>query len=264
MDEHETDRLLGELFKENAPRVNEAALRERVAKRSRQKRRNRPQARRTRVLVVACASLALAAAIGYGAYGAVTHFQGHPVLVLTDSTVSTTVVAGSTTSSTDASSSPDVQARVKLMTSAPLKLTAAGETFTLAPDEVAAALDYTPWYGAQFPSVPHLSAAKLSAFFARVAPALETAAVDAKFDTDGTKVWVVPGTDGTAIDTDRTAVALTVAALKTTGRTAAVVTMTKAAGPHHRGSASHGRQRPAGQLQHPIYGARAPDRPTSN
>ncbi len=227
MDAPETDRLLGELFKEHAPWVDEEALRERVAARGRQKRRNHLQARRARVLVVACASVLLVAAIGYGAYDAVVHFQRHPVLVLTDSTVSTAVVAGSTTSSTDMSSSPDVQARVRLMTSAPLKLTAGGETFTLAPDEIAAALDYTPWYGAQFPSVPHVSPAKLSAFLARVAPAVETAAVDAKFDTDGIKVWVVPGTDGTAIDADGTAVALTIAALEATGRTAAVVTAPK-------------------------------------
>jgi vancomycin resistance protein YoaR len=227
MDAPETDKLLGELFKENAPWVDEEALRERVAARGRQKRRNRPGARRTRTLVVACASVALVAAIGYGANSAVTHFQEHPVLVLTDSTVPATIAAGSTTSSTDVRSSPDVQAQVKLMTSAPLKLTAADKTFTLAPDEVAAALDYTPWYGAQFPSVPHLSAAKLSAFFARVAPAVETAAVDATFDTDGIKVWVVPGTDGTAIDADRTAVALSAAALTTTARTAEVVTKVK-------------------------------------
>jgi vancomycin resistance protein YoaR len=235
MNELETDKLLGELFKGNAPQVNEMVLHERVTARGRQKRRRRPQARRTRALALACASVALAAAIGYGAYSAVAHYQGHPVLVLTDSTVPTTVpatiVAGSTASSTDVSLSPDVQAQIqaqaKLLTSAPLQLTAAGKTFTLSPEEIAAALDYTPWYGAQFPSVPHLSAAKLSAFFARVAPAVEAAAVDAKFDTDGTKVWVVPGTDGTAIDTDWTAVALTAAALTTTARTAAVVTRTK-------------------------------------
>ena len=231
MDTPETDKLLGELFRENAPWVDEEALRERVTARGRQRRRIRPGGRRTRVLVVACASVALAAAIGYGAYSAVTHFQGHPVLVLTDSTVPATIVAGSTTSSTDVSLSPDVQAQIeaqaKLLTSAPLKLTAAGKTFTLAPDEVGVALDYTPWYGAQFPSVPHLSAAKLSAFFARVAPAVEIAAVDAKFDTDGIKVWVVPGKDGTAIDADRTAVALSIAALTTNARTAAVVTKAK-------------------------------------
>jgi len=229
MNAHETDKLLGGLFKDSAPKVDEEALRERVAARGRQKQRMRRRASIARTLAVVCASLVVIAAAGYGAYSAVTHFRGRPVLVLTDSTVQATpgALGESTTTTVDLRDDPAAQAQAKIMTSAPLILAAGGKTYTLTPEEVASALDYTPLYGAQFPSVPHLSGAKLSAFFATVAPAVETAAVDASFATDGTKVWVVPSEDGMAIDADWTAVALTEAALKTTGRTAEVVTKAK-------------------------------------
>jgi vancomycin resistance protein YoaR len=232
MNAHETDKLLERLFKENAPKVDEEALRDRVVARSRQKQRMRRRASTARTLVVVCASLVVIAAASYGAYSAVTHFRGHRVLVLTDSTVQTTpgALAESTTTNVDLRNDPTAQAQAKVMTSAAVTLTAGGKTYTLTPGEITSALDYTPLYGAQFPSVPHLSGAKLGAFFSTVAPAVETAAADASFATDGTKVWVVPGKDGTAIDADWTAVALSEAALKTSGRTAEVVTKAKEPG----------------------------------
>jgi vancomycin resistance protein YoaR len=217
-----TDKLLGDLFKQNAPLVDEQGLHERVAERGRAKRRGRRRARRTRVAAVACAAVVALAAVAYGAYGAVSHFQTKPVLVLTDSTT-----AAATASTSQDGDAPEVQANLKLLTSGPVTLTAGGKTYPLTVEEISAALDYTPLYGAHFPSVPHLSADKLAGLFAQVAPAVEVAAVDAGFAFDGSGVQVVPGKDGTVIDKARTANALTQAALKTTGRTAAVVTMTR-------------------------------------
>jgi vancomycin resistance protein YoaR len=109
MNDRETDKLLGELFKENAPRVNDALLHEQVRRRaSRRKRRSR-SARRARVVAVVCVSLALAIGVGYGAYRAFVHVnQEHLVVLVTDPTTtsiesaSTTAAAGSLSATTTA------------------------------------------------------------------------------------------------------------------------------------------------------------------
>ena len=49
--------------------------------------------------------------------------------------------------------------------------------------------------------------------------------VDASFKSDGLKAWVIAGKMGRALDAEATAKALTTAALKTSGRTAKVVTV---------------------------------------
>ena len=216
-----TDKLLGDLFKDNAPSVDEQALRERVTARGRAKRRGRRTAHRARTAAVACTAAVVLAAVGYAAYATVDHFQTRPVLVLTDSTSST--AASSAITSPVVSDSPEIQAQVALMTGAPVVLTAGGKSFTLSPQEITAALVSAPLSGEQAPPTLHLSAAKLSAFFARVAAEVEVAAVDATFKSDGSKVWVVPGRDGSAIDAQRTADALTEAALMTTTRSSAAI-----------------------------------------
>jgi vancomycin resistance protein YoaR len=223
MGEPDTDKLLGELFKKNAPHVNEPALCARVAESGQHGRRSRRHVRRVRAVAVAFASVVLALGAAYGVYRVVTHFQGQPLLVLTDSTVPA-ATPGDTESSDPSTSDPEVQAKVELMTSAPLELTSGDQTWTLAPEEIATYLHYTSESVDGVSSVvPCLSSEKMSPFFARMAGALETAGTDATFESDGTKVWVIPGVDGIAIDADETAEALTAAALRTTGRTTEVV-----------------------------------------
>ena len=96
MSEHEIDKLLGELFKENAPRVNDALLRERVTKSGLRRERSRRRVRQGRMAAVAFASIVLAVGIGYGTYRAITYSRGpNVVVVLTDSTV-TTALTGNT------------------------------------------------------------------------------------------------------------------------------------------------------------------------
>jgi vancomycin resistance protein YoaR len=223
MDAPETDKRLAGLFKDNAPEVDEEALGRRVAARRRQKQRRRRRADGIRVLAVACASVLVIAGAGYGIYAAVGHFTGKPVVVLTDSTVSAGVADAPTT---DPLQDPAAQARVKTMTSAPVTLRAGGKTFTLTPAQIEAALDF-PLYSDQTPSTPVLSANKLTAFFATVAPVVEVAAVDATFASDDTKTWVVPGKDGIALDAAKTAAQLTLAARQTGDRVAAAVTIKK-------------------------------------
>jgi hypothetical protein len=97
MSERDTDRILGELFKENAPAVNDALLRERVNQKALRRKRSRRRARSTRVVAVAVASVILAVGVAYGAHAGVNHFRGPKVVVvLTDS--STTSGSAATTS----------------------------------------------------------------------------------------------------------------------------------------------------------------------
>ena len=87
MDERETDRLLGELFKRNAPYVNEAALRERVNEKLPQRSRRSRRMRRARTLAVAFASIVLIGGAAFGAYRLVDYVKSQRALVITDLTL---------------------------------------------------------------------------------------------------------------------------------------------------------------------------------
>ncbi len=84
MDERETDKLLAELFKRNAPSVNEPALRERLTARLWRRRRRSRRNRTARAVALGFASVVLVGAAAFGAYVAVNHFQSQPRLVFTD------------------------------------------------------------------------------------------------------------------------------------------------------------------------------------
>jgi vancomycin resistance protein YoaR len=191
------------------------------------KRKSRPRVRRARMMAVTFASLVLVAGAAYGAYRVVTHFQ-HPMLLLTDSTEPLATQPGDTGPSGPSPSDPEVQARVETMTNAPLELTAGGQTWIIDPPEIMTCLDYTSESVDGVSSlIPRLSPEKMGPILTALAGTLETPAIDATFDSDETKAWVVPGADGTAIDVEKTAEALTEAALRTTGRTAEIVFATK-------------------------------------
>lgn len=87
MDHGETDRLLSELFKKNAPYVDEAAVQERVGAELPLRRRRSREARALRIAAVGFASVALAVGLAFGIYQAVAYFSSSPVLVITDSTL---------------------------------------------------------------------------------------------------------------------------------------------------------------------------------
>lgn len=131
---------------------------------------------------------------------------------------------------------PDIQAednqkaleQARTMISAPVKLTSGDKTWSLTPADIAACMDFTSNMVAGVSTLaPYLSAEKMQPFLDNIAPEVAVEPVNATFDSDGTKAWVVPGTPGKELDRGKTAEAVNAAALKPTGRTAEVVVTTK-------------------------------------
>ena len=84
MDEHGTDKLLAELFKRNAPVVDEPTLRERLAARLSHGRRRSRRNRTVRAVALGFASVVLIGAAAFGVYSAVDYFESRPQFVFTD------------------------------------------------------------------------------------------------------------------------------------------------------------------------------------
>jgi vancomycin resistance protein YoaR len=118
--------------------------------------------------------------------------------------------------------------QAQVILGAPVTLTCEDRSWTFSPQEISTYLDFrSEMVGEVSTLVPYLSADKLDPFLAGIADEVGTPPVDATFDTDGTKAWVIPGINGLVLDTQQTAAALTAATLETTGRTAQVVLVTK-------------------------------------
>ena len=127
---------------------------------------------------------------------------------------------------------PEVQAedtrpaleQARVMISAPVKLVGEDQSWTLYPADIAAYMDFSAEMRAGVSTlVPYLSADKMAPFFDRVEETVRKDPVNASFDSDGTKAWVVPGQNGQKLDREKTAQALNAAAAKTSGRVAEVV-----------------------------------------
>ena len=88
MNERETDRLLGELFKRNAPYVSESALQRRISRALPRRRRRSRKNRAARAVAVGFASVVLLGGALYGAYRVVDYLRGQAPLAITDSTLS--------------------------------------------------------------------------------------------------------------------------------------------------------------------------------
>lgn len=118
--------------------------------------------------------------------------------------------------------SPALQG-VRTMISSALVLTHGQRTWTLAPEDLGSFIDLTPQTvdGAST-LVPILSATKMTSFLDSVADSVDKPAVNATMDSDGKTVWVVPAVEGEVLDRERTAAALTHAALWVPERTAQV------------------------------------------
>lgn len=115
-------------------------------------------------------------------------------------------------------------AQAKIILGAPVTLTSGDKTWTFSPKQIAAYMDFRSESVAGVSAlVPYVSADKMSPFFDEISAEVDTPPVDATFDSDGTKAWVVPGVDGLVLDAEKTAAALTAATAKTAGRTAEVV-----------------------------------------
>jgi hypothetical protein len=110
MDRREADKLLADLFKRNAPAVNDEALRERVGARLLRLRTRSQKNRIARTVALAFASIVLAGGLALGAYETLGYFRGQPELVFSD-----LVPATGSTPSGSASSHP-LLARVSPVT----------------------------------------------------------------------------------------------------------------------------------------------------
>jgi hypothetical protein len=84
MGERETDKLLAELFKRNAPSVNEPALRDRITTRLSRRRGRGRRNRVARAVALGFASLVVIGVAAIGAYTVVDHLQSEPQFVFTD------------------------------------------------------------------------------------------------------------------------------------------------------------------------------------
>ena len=116
--------------------------------------------------------------------------------------------------------------QAEIIISAPVKLTWGEKTWALTAEDLAAYLDTSSEDRDGVPTlVAFLSAAKMSPLFAQVSTSVLTKPVDATFKSDGLKAWVIAGEMGRALDVEATAKALTVAALKASGRSAKAVTV---------------------------------------
>ena len=130
---------------------------------------------------------------------------------------------------------PEVQAednqealeQAETMISASVKLTSGDDVWTLSPEKIAGYMDFTSEdQGGVATLVPYLSAKKLGGFFDSISDKIATKPVNATFDSDGKKAWVVPAVMGKKLDREKTAEALTTAALKSSGRSAEAVVTT--------------------------------------
>lgn len=118
-------------------------------------------------------------------------------------------------------------AKAKTMISSAVVLKSGDSTWTLSPEQIGAYMDFTTKDENGISTlVPYLSAEKMSLFFSAIAEKVASKPVDASFKSDGEKAWVVPAELGKTLDQEKTAVALTEAALETTGRTAEAAVIT--------------------------------------
>lgn len=113
--------------------------------------------------------------------------------------------------------------QAETMMASPVVVKNGDETWQLTPEQIAAYVDFVSEDRAGVSTlVPYLSAEKMDAFFDEIADSMLKKPVNATFKGDGERAWVVPGTLGQALDSVKTAAAITQAALRTTGRIAEV------------------------------------------
>jgi vancomycin resistance protein YoaR len=116
--------------------------------------------------------------------------------------------------------------QARTMVSSSVMLKNKTNSWTLTPEQIAQYMEFTSEeQNGVSTLVPLLSASKMSLFFAGISGLVATEPVDASFDSDGSKAWVVDGIPGEKLDPEGTAQALTAAALRTTDRNAEVAVM---------------------------------------
>jgi len=113
--------------------------------------------------------------------------------------------------------------QAKTMIGAPVTLKRGDKSWTLRTADIIKSLQFSSEMKAgALTLIPVLSASELEGFLAEIAPAVVKEPVDATFDSDGKKAWVVPAQPGEELDHEGTLKAIELAALKPSGRTAEV------------------------------------------
>jgi len=111
--------------------------------------------------------------------------------------------------------------QAETMISAPLIVTNGDQEWTLTPYQIGLYMDFASENRNGVSTlVPYFSPEKLAPFFEEIGPLVASDPIDATFDSDGTKAWVVPGILGEALDAEATAEGLTAATLRANNRTA--------------------------------------------
>ena len=127
-----------------------------------------------------------------------------------------------------AENNAQAQRQAETMISGPVKVVNGSDSWTITPEEIASYMGFTSKNENGVSTlVPEMDVTKLQPLLAQITPAVATVPVDATFQSDGAKAWVVPGTDGEQLDPDATAQAITAATLTESDRTVQVVTMKK-------------------------------------
>jgi vancomycin resistance protein YoaR len=117
--------------------------------------------------------------------------------------------------------------QAKTMISAPVRLTYSDHSWTLTPEQIISSMDFSSEEKNGVASlVSFLSAEKLAGFLGPVSDAVQTKPTNATFGSDGEKAWVIDAVSGKKLDAEKTAQALTTAALSADNRTAKVVVAT--------------------------------------
>jgi vancomycin resistance protein YoaR len=120
------------------------------------------------------------------------------------------------------------QKQAETMISGPVTIVNGSDSWTITAGQIASYMGFTSQNENGVSTlVPEMDVTKLQPLLTQIAPSVATDPVDATFQSDGTKAWVVPGKNGEQLDQDATAQAITAATLKTGDRTVQVVTKEK-------------------------------------
>jgi vancomycin resistance protein YoaR len=113
----------------------------------------------------------------------------------------------------------EAQALAETMISAPITLTGGDKKWTITPDQIVSYMAFTTKMENGVETlVPYLDAAKMEPLFTSMADEVATKPVNATFQSDGKKAWVVPGVLGKKLDTAKTAEAVSQASTQTSSR----------------------------------------------
>jgi vancomycin resistance protein YoaR len=116
----------------------------------------------------------------------------------------------------------------KTMLSAPVTLTSGDLSWEVSTEQIQNSMDFrVEGEGAQSKLAPYFSAKKAAALFTKIGGKIGAKPKNASWQTDGETATLVPAQTGKELDPDKTAAALTVAALSTTSRTAAAAVREK-------------------------------------